>query len=259
MFLDYCSLKPATRLPTWSNLVYFWRYWVQEVLKTTPAAHLCPPCLSTMTRRVYTHANALATEAAQNGMAQRHHLANALVVSQKFLSREKENLSIWSFFNFDTSLLKDFVQSFPGWLFDLESLPRCLHEIRASSFTKRCACQDICTSYVINDCSMDPPTDPILDNPDYRAPLLGPFWVFVNSRGPVFFNRWRGQLYLGENNMSFQASGSDIVPTSSSPERPWEFPVLSCLSLVFLLARSVLHQCYLEKWKKCFGVSVAKS
>ena len=28
--------------------------------------------------------------------------------------------------------------------------------------------------------------------------------------------------------------------------------LLSCLSLVFLLARSVLHQCYLEKMKEVF-------
>ena len=69
---------------------YFFGSWTDRVVqKATVTAHLCP---STMTRRVYisrffllrmarTHANALATEIAQNRMAQRHHLSKALVVS----------------------------------------------------------------------------------------------------------------------------------------------------------------------------------
>ena len=32
----------------------FWRSFLNWVPKTTATAHLCPPCLSTMTRRVYT-------------------------------------------------------------------------------------------------------------------------------------------------------------------------------------------------------------
>ena len=42
--------KAATKLPTWPILVQFFH----QVPKTTVTAHLCPPCLSTMTRRVYT-------------------------------------------------------------------------------------------------------------------------------------------------------------------------------------------------------------
>ena len=68
-----------------------------------------------------THANALSTEVTQNGMAQRHHLSKALLVSlmkihysNKGFCRGKEDPSIRMFVEFLNELKKDVIYFVPG-------------------------------------------------------------------------------------------------------------------------------------------------
>ena len=106
--------QTPTKLPTWSM---FGVVAHQQVF--------LPP----MAR---THANALATEAAQNGMAQWHHLSKALVVSLRknndfnkgFCQGRRKTLRSGGFFNFWYEFNKGcYFNIFPGYLLVLKLFP----------------------------------------------------------------------------------------------------------------------------------------